>query len=183
MKKYYWISIYIVLTFVIVFTIVGAAIVYLYPIKFKNQILTYSKEFDLEPSLIASIINVESGFNANSVSGAGAMGLMQLMPSTAIEIADKLNVSDFKIKDLLNPDINIRFGCYYVDYLSKIYNNNLVNVLAGYNAGLNNVNVWLINNKYSEDGIEITKTPFKETNDFIKKVQNNHKIYSKMFKN
>lgn len=181
MKKYYLISIYFVILFVVVFTFVGFAFSFLYPMKFKNKILNSAKEFNLDPALVASVINVESGFKEHAISSAGAMGLMQLMPSTSIEIAQKLGVENFKIKDLLSAETNIRFGCFYLSYLTNLYNGELVNVLAGYNAGFNNVNIWLTKQEYSSDGLVITKTPFKETNDFIKRINNNYNIYAKRF--
>lgn len=181
MKKYYLLRIYVVILFVVVFGLVGLAFSYLYPVKHKNKILNSAKEFNLDPALIASVINVESGFDEYAISPVGAMGLMQLMPSTSIEIAQKLKVDNFKVTDLLNAETNIRFGCYYLKYLINIYNGELTNVLAGYNAGFNNVNVWLTKKEYSENGLVITRTPYSETNNFIKRVNNNYKIYAKRF--
>ncbi len=181
MKKYYLISLSVVVIFILAFSFVGLIFSFLYPLKYKNEIKAYAKQYGLAPEFVAGVINVESGFNKNATSNAGAMGLMQLMPNTAIEIAANLNYDDFKITDLYNPAINIEFGCYYLSYLNYIFPNNINNVLAGYNAGLTNVNYWLLNETYSSDGIVLITTPYQETNNFIVKVKRNQTIYAKKF--
>lgn len=181
MKKYYLMSAYFLILFIAIFSIVGYALAVLYPFKYKSEIIESANNYKLDPALVASIINVESSFEKDKVSPVGAIGLMQLMPATAIEIANKKGITDFKISDLYDVKTNIDFGCYYLRYLLDIYNNNLPNVLASYNAGLNKVKTWLLNSNYSNDGITLISTPYEETNNFIKKVNSSYKIYSKRF--
>ena len=181
MKKYFLFSSYVVLLIVLVFGAVGAALALLYPIKHEDLILLNAEKYNLQPELVASVINVESGFNENSVSDDGAIGLMQLMPTTAVEIANLLGYNSFKVNDLFKPDVNIEFGCYYLRYLTNKYNGNTNNVLAGYNAGFNNVNSWLINTEYSADGYTIDTTPYTETNNFINRVNNGLRVYKNRF--
>lgn len=183
MKKYYLVSIYFVVLFVIIFAMMGVGMVLLYPLKYRDTIQLNASKYNLDASLVASVINVESGFNTHSVSDVGAMGLMQLMPSTAIEIANNLGYTNFSIDQLFEPEINIEFGCYYLRYLNTKYNGNLTTVLASYNAGYSNVNIWLINAEYSQDGQTLTTTPYKETNNFIARVNDSIKIYERRFSN
>lgn len=177
MKKYYYISLIFAVFFVLVFLMMSVAIVFLYPIKYKNIINENAKIYNLKPELIASVINVESGFKKDEVSHVGAMGLMQLMPLTAIEISTKLNDENFKVSDMFVPEKNIKYGCYYLRYLINKFDGNVTNALASYNAGFSNVNAWLLETKYSKDGVNLTKIPFKETKNYIRKVNKNLKIY------
>lgn len=148
----------------------------LYPLKHKNIILKYASIYKLEPCLVCAVVNTESGFKSNAVSSAGAVGLMQLMPETAQEIAEKLNVENYTPDLLFSPEVNIRFGCYYLNYLWNMFNGNLNNVVASYNAGFNKVNEWLKNEEYATNG-EIKNPPIEETKNYLKKIKTNLKVY------
>ncbi|RCW57412.1 soluble lytic murein transglycosylase [Halanaerobium sp. ST460_2HS_T2] len=153
------------------------------PVKYKKQIDKYSKEFSLEPELLAAIIYVESRFNKYSISPKGAVGLMQLMPATANWVAKELGYKNFSLKDLDNPDLNIKFGSWYFSYLYQKFDQNLIKTIAAYNAGERNVQKW-INNGWNADLKE--ELPFAETDSFVRRVistkdyysKNNLKIYS-----
>lgn len=148
----------------------------LYPVKYKHLVSQYAKEYGLEKVLIYSVINAESGFNKNAVSKVGAIGLMQLMPATAKEIAEKLN-EPFSLEQLSQPETNIKYGCYYLHFLLTTYNFNITNAVAAYNAGPNKVNEWLKNNEFSKNGT-LHNIPYAETKKYVKKISNNLKIYS-----
>lgn len=124
--------------------------------------------YNLEPSLICSVINVESRYNPKSVSKAGAIGLMQLLPTTATDIATNLNISNY---DLYDIDTNIYFGCYYLRYLFDLYDGDQKMTLVAYNAGLGTLNTWLIKDPNLEN------IPYKETENYLKKINFNEKIY------
>ncbi len=158
----------------------GALVIYatMYPLKYEEQIEVYADEYNLDPALVASIINVESRFQPKKVSGKGAIGLMQLMPSTAEEIADKLDKTHY---DLFDPSTNIEFGCFYLQYLTTKVGTELSVLLASYNAGFNNVNQWLTDNQYSTNGVTLVTTPYKETNEYLRKVNNNYTVYKARF--
>ena len=174
MKKFLIISVSFIFFITLIMFLIS---VFLFPIKYKTEINTYSKKYNLQPELVASIINVESGYNKNAISNAGALGLMQLMPSTAEEIATKLQIKDFNIN---NVETNIEFGCYYLNYLLNRYNKNLTLALAAYNAGLNNVDKWINNDEYFANN-KLKNIPFKETENYIKKVNFNLKIYASKY--
>ncbi len=97
MNKHLKLSVLVVSVFVFAFAIMGALLAILFPVKYKNEIVAHAQTYNLDPSFVASVINAESGFDPNSKSVAGAIGLMQLMPSTAIEIAEKLNIEILKL--------------------------------------------------------------------------------------
>ncbi len=168
---------------IIIFSLIAIAICgffVLFPQKYKNEINLYAKQYNLSPTLIASVINAESKYDANAVSSAGAMGLMQLLPSTAFWIADKEKIEINSKEDLFNPDLNIQLGCAYLKYLYSEFEDESA-VLGAYNAGLNYVKNWLNDPNYSQNGKKLDTTPFNETNIYLKKIEFNKKIYKFCF--
>ena len=89
---------------------------YLFPIKFEKEVESAAAECDIDKSLIFSIINVESGFDVDAKSSKGAVGLMQVMPSTAEEVSGKIGLERF---DLTDPNDNIKIGTHYFLWLKK----------------------------------------------------------------
>lgn len=143
-----------------------------YPIGYGNIIDSNCKKYDLEKSLVQAIIKVESGYNCMSLSSAQAMGLMQIMPTTAIWIADELNISDFKLEELYNPETNIEFGCFYLNYLFEKFKNE-DKVLFAYNAGEKTLSEFCSPSL----PLDIEKVEIEETKNYISRVQNAKKVY------
>lgn len=129
----------------------------------------------LDETLVYAVIKTESGFSESSVSSAGAVGLMQLLPSTAEFICRKEGL-EFLPSELLNGEYNVKVGCLYLHYLLERFQNSET-ALAAYNAGEGNVSEWLKNSEYSKDGKILCRIPYGETERYIKKVQNFRKIY------
>jgi soluble lytic murein transglycosylase len=117
------------------------------------------------------VIESESKFDPNARSKAGAVGLMQLTPTTARGIAQYTGGSRFRVSDLRNPDINIRYGAWYLRHLLNKYGNERL-ALAAYNAGQENVDRW----RREHAGIQ-----FSETRDYISKVERLKKIYRRAY--
>ena len=157
----------VVLTFVLLVGIFLLSFYQIFPIKYKGIIVEYSNQYNLKPELVSSLIYAESGFNKDAISKAGAVGLMQVLPSTATEIAKKLDKDTF---DLNCPNDNIQFGCYYLNYLINYYEGDLLYALCAYNAGLNNVRYWNFNGNIEE-------IPIRQTKNYVKKILKNQKIY------
>ena len=152
-----------------------------YPIKYEAQIVEYSQKYNINPCLVAAVIKTESNFNANAVSNKGAYGLMQIMPDTAMWIAENMELKDFNMGNLEDTKINISMGCWYINNLSSEFNGNIDLVLAAYNGGRGNVQKWLNNKDYSINGKELDIIPFEETDKYVKKVRTNYNIYSKLY--
>ena len=143
------------------------------PFKYKNEIIEYSKEYGIKAEFVASVINAESRFDSQALSPKGAVGLMQLMFNTAKSFYDGDN---FDKEVLLEPKENIKIGCKYLKYLFDKYNDEIT-VLACYNAGERVVSTWM--NGFKK--LEKTQIKYKETLNYIEKVQKYEKIYKFYF--
>lgn len=161
------------------------AFVYLntkYPVGYNSTISKYADKYNLDPYLIASIINVESSYDKDALSPKSAKGLMQISPKTGEWGSIELNIEDYSEDKLFQPEINIMIGTWYLDRLNKEFNDNLDHVLIAYNAGSGNLKKWLENKEYSQDGKNILIIPFEETEKYLVKVKHNYKIYSTVHK-
>jgi soluble lytic murein transglycosylase len=143
-----------------------------YPLRYSTNVRVYASQDHLDPALLAAVIETESKFNATARSDAGAVGLMQLTPNTAKGIAQYTGGSRFRISDLTNPDINIRYGAWYLGHLLNRYHGNETLALAAYNAGEDNVDRW----QREHVGIQ-----FDETRDYVVKVERLKKIYRRTY--
>ena len=149
---------------------------YVYPYKYSELVNKYSYKYDVDPYLVLAVIKTESKFNPNAESIRGAKGLMQIMDSTGEWIASKLQVDNFTVDMLYNPEINIEFGCWYLNNLLNQFGD-LSLALAAYNGGSGNVTKWLNDPLYSVDGENLTYIPFKETKKYVDRVNTRYNIY------
>lgn len=174
-------KILIVLILVIIILNIKNFIKPFYPIKYYDYVMTYSKKYDIDPYIVWSVIKAESNFDERAQSHKNAMGLMQITIPTANWIAEKMRLVDFSEKKLFNPETNISMGCWYLNNLSSEFKGDMDLVLAAYNGGRGNVNKWLSSHKYSKNGKTLYYIPFKETDEYVKKVNVNYKIYLKLY--
>ena len=138
-----------------------------YPLRYSEYVRVHAQEHRLDPALLAAVIYQESRFRPSAKSASGAIGLMQLTPETARGIAIRTHGSAFHTKDLYNPEINIRYGAWYLHNLFRKYGNERL-VLAAYNAGQGNVDKW----RASGEGIQ-----FAETRAYVETVEDVKQIY------
>lgn len=143
----------------------------LYPLNYQDEIKAASQEFGVNPNIICAFIYTESRFNADSTSGVGARGLMQVMPATAAGIASDLGDNNYSADKLYEPAMNIRYGTYYIKGLLDQYNGDLAVAAAGYNAGRSRADNW------RERGMALPT----ETVYFIQKIQNTKKMYDEVY--
>lgn len=163
-----------------VFNIEEKILMYLYPKKYEEYVYKYSEELNIDPMLTFAIIKTESNFEEKIESKSGAIGLMQLMPNTAKEQAEKLKINYSK-EIICNPEINLKLGLYYFNTLLDYYNQNYILAFAAYNAGLGNVQKWIDEGIIKEDGSDIENIPFKETNMYVRKIIKNYEIYKMLY--
>ena len=133
----------------------------------------------LDPALVAAIIYVESQFHDRVQSASGAVGLMQVRPSTALEIARRSGGLTFEVADLGVPRINTLYGCYYLRYLLDRYHGSEVEALAAYNAGATNVDQWVADRGGA--GLGLDDIPYPETRKYVREVRRLRQIYRHIY--
>ena len=143
-----------------------------YPLEYEQIVVGHAENYDLEPHLLAAVIYQESKFRPNVKSSSGAIGLMQLLPDTAKGIAIHTGGNRFRVSDLYNPEINIRYGSWYLRHLLDKYGDEEL-ALAAYNAGQANVDRW------REQGVGIQ---FDETRHYVRRVQKLKAIYARAYR-
>ena len=142
-----------------------------YPLEYDQIVNAHARNYDLDPALLAAVIYAESRFDPNAESEAGAIGLMQLLPETAKGIAARTGGTRFVVADLRDPEINVRYGSWYLDHLRGQYDNTRL-ALAAYHAGQGNVDRWL------REGGGIA---FPETRDYVDEVERVRLVYAKAY--
>jgi soluble lytic murein transglycosylase len=138
-----------------------------YPLRYSEYVRVHARRHDLDPALLAAVIYQESKFSPDAKSSSGAIGLMQLTPETARGIAIRTHGSAFHTQDLYDPEINIRYGAWYLDNLFRKYGSERL-VLAAYNAGQGNVDRWRANGQPIQ---------FAETRAYVERVEDLKAIY------
>jgi peptidoglycan lytic transglycosylase len=138
-----------------------------YPLRYEQIVRGHARNYRLDPALLAAVIYQESKFRADAESESGAIGLMQLRPDTAKGIAIRTGGSRFRTSDLYDPEINVRYGSWYLRHLLDKYDDEKT-ALAAYNAGQRNVDTWRAEGK----GIQ-----FSETRAYVDRVEELKGIY------
>lgn len=141
-----------------------------YPVSYRDLIVRTSSEYNLDPLFIGSVIFAESRYNEKAVSSAGAKGLMQLMPLTALEISKELKMAGYSEEILFEKEPNIKIGCYHFAKLKKkLEGEDRHWVLAAYNAGIANVLTWRKEALPEQPVVE--KIGFPETRKYVQKIE------------
>lgn len=153
----------------------------LYPISYKQEIQISAEHHHVDPYLVAAIIRVESNYKSHLVSKKGAVGLMQIMPDTAIWIVQKAGYSQQVLQGLDAPDINIDVGSWYLHSLSQQFENKPYAVIAAYNAGPGNVQKWLDSGVWNGTLDSMEHIPFGETRHYMRRVIYYYKKYVKLY--
>lgn len=143
-----------------------------YPLEYEHLIRAHAANYDLDPALLAAVVYVESRFDPSARSEAGAVGLMQLLPDTAEGIALRTGGDRFVVSDLLDPEINLRYGSWYLRHLRERYRD-LRLALAAYHAGQGTVDDWL------EHGGRIA---FAETRAYVDEVTRVRHVYASVYR-
>jgi soluble lytic murein transglycosylase len=145
------------------------------PLQHEDIIRQQAAQKDVPANLIAAVIYNESRFR-DQTSHAGARGLMQITPSTAKVIESLSGGQTFKFDDLSNPDINIRYGTFYLHYLLQKFGDNEIAALAAYNAGETNVANW------GGSNLSLNDIPFPETRDYVENVLDKRDEYASHYR-
>jgi len=150
-----------------------------FPLAFREQLVSQARREHLDPAWVFAVTRQESAFTADARSPAGALGLMQIMPATGRQIARDLGSKLSSKSRLLDPALNLRYGTFYLRTLLDDLDNHPVLVNAAYNAGPHRVRAWLPEQGEMAADIWIETVPFRETRDYLKRVQAYTTIYQK----
>lgn len=187
-----------VLTLILIVAILGAVIFFftgdgmsglkgkvysiVYPQQYSEQVSKNAAEFGVDEALIYSVIRTESGFRPEVESHAGAVGLMQLMPSTFEWLQERLDGSvTHTAAELTDPDVNVRYGTYFLSMLMEMYGGDVRTIAAAYNAGTATVDTWLGESQYSSDGRHLSNIPYEETARYADKVSETYEMYKQLY--
>ncbi len=151
-----------------------------YPMGYPGEVARHIGQSDMSPMLVYAVIREESNFRSEVESPAGAVGLMQLMPSTAKYIA-KITRTKYKRERLVDPDINVKLGVAYLKRLLRRYKGNLYYTLAAYNGGATNVKRWMRANGAKDLDVFVESITFIETQNYVKRVLRSYYIYQILY--
>jgi soluble lytic murein transglycosylase len=140
------------------------------PLEHADIIRQQAREKRVDPALIAAVIYAETKFDPRT-SPAGAEGLMQILPATAIFLAKRSGATTFTTADLATPQVNIAYGSYYLRYLLDEYHGDETLALAAYNGGEANVDRWVSAAHAAGERFTVAAIPFPETRDYVTKVE------------
>lgn len=160
-----------------IFVVKDRILIKLYPKEYSNYIEKYANEYNVDKNLIYAIIKQESNFEESAKSKKGAKGLMQIMSSTANEVAKELGIKE---ANLYNPETNIKIGTKYLADLIEKYQNVKIAIIA-YNAGFGNIDKWIAQGIIKEDASDLENIPYKETEMYLRKVMKNYDMYTKIY--
>jgi soluble lytic murein transglycosylase len=153
-----------------------------YPLRYPAIVRGHAQQYDIDPALLAAVIYSESRFRPHVRSPQGAIGLMQLLPSTAAGIATRTGGTAFVASDLDDPEINVRYGSWYLRHLRQHYKglpNAMTLALAAYNAGMANVDDWVARTRPGEP-LQIPPA-FAETRHYLKGVEHARDVYERLY--
>ena len=148
-------------------------------ITWQEHIEKYAAQYNLQPAFVAAIIRNESSFRANAESNVGARGLMQMMPDTAEWIAGKLDDDSYTFDSMWDAETNIRYGCWYLGYLTRLFHGDPELISAAYHAGQTTITQWLSDKTKSSDGVslDLDKLSDGPTKQYIGRVTQTYGIY------
>ena len=150
-----------------------------HPRDYSEFVSKYSDEYGVPEYIIYAVIKAESGFDSSALSSDGAIGLMQIMPSTFKWMTD-INDESYETGMLYDPETNIKYGTYYLQYLYQRYSR-WPTVFAAYNAGPEAVDGWLMDGKYSRDGMSLDNIPYEETRGYVSAVERAADVYQRLY--
>ena len=154
----------------------------LYPRKYNDLVEQYAAEYDLDPLLVYSFIRTESGFDPGATSSVDARGLMQMTEETFLWLRSKLSLGEeVSFGDLYDPDVSIRFGCYYLHLCLVRYNGDISTAAAAYHSGWGTVDALLQKEEHSEDGLTLSGFPYNQMHHYVEKITACYAKYTELY--
>jgi soluble lytic murein transglycosylase len=153
----------------------------MYPIYYQKEIIEGAGNHHIDPFLVAAMIRVETNYQYHLESSKGAIGLMQLMPDTAAWIVETAGFDNLTPEDLVQPAVNVNLGAWYMNWLTKHYNGNILYAIAAYNAGQGNVNQWKNKGIWNGTDADTDHIPFGETRHYVQRVLYYYHKYQNLY--
>lgn len=151
-----------------------------YPQNYYKQVKAVADQYKNNDALMMAVIREESSFNPQAQSGVGAIGLMQLMPSTAHDIGAKHSI-EFNTSSLVNPELNIKLGNLYYSTIREMLEGKDVSAIAAYNGGIGSVSRWKTTLKYNDTDEFVEQIPYDETKNYVIKVFKSYWNYIRIY--
>lgn len=151
-----------------------------YPMEYTDLIRANAAEQEIDPAYVAAIILAESSYNPDATSAVNAQGLMQIMPDTGAWLAGKFG-EEYADGCLYDPETSIRYGCWYLGYLTRRFGGDLTLATAAYHSGQGTVDKWLANPLYSANGVKLDVIPGPEAEKYVHRVLNYYEEYKKLY--
>lgn len=152
-----------------------------YPLEHAGAIRDGARRYSLDPALIAAVVYAESRFDEHARSSQGAVGLMQILPETAEQIADESGGVSFTTADLEDPRVNVRYGCYYLRQALDAFDGDVRAAVASYNAGVGAVSEWRADAAADGHGLRPRDIPYPETRAYVRKVLEARRVYRETY--
>ena len=153
-----------------------------YPVRYRRDLLAAAREHGLDPALVAAVVREESRFRPGAVSPMGAVGLMQLMPSTAQWVAHAREMEDFDLSQLPDPATNLGMGCWYLSHLIDVFGGSEITAIAAYNGGVSRVSGWLQAGTWHGTIDDLERIPTGETREFLRRVEASRRLYRMLYR-
>jgi soluble lytic murein transglycosylase len=152
----------------------------IYPVSNEDRLAAETEAHELDQGLVAALVRQESMFRAHATSGAGARGLMQVLPSVGADIAESLGYPFWESVLLYQPDVNLQIGCTHLAEMLRQYGTT-ERALAAYNAGGSRVDLWATKHGTADPEVFVERIPFTETRDYVRIIERNRELYRGMY--
>ena len=154
----------------------------LYPRKYEALVDKWAQTYELDPLLVDAFIRTESGFDPQATSSVDARGLMQMTEETFLWLRSKIAADEeLSFADLYDPEISIRFGCYYLHLCMKRYNGDVATAAAAYHSGWGTVDNLLQMEEHSADGETLQGFPYSQMHHYVNKITACYDAYQRIY--
>lgn len=155
---------------------------FLYPRKYEALVEQWAQTYELDPLLVDAFIRTESGFDPQATSSVDARGLMQMTEETFLWLRSKIAAEeDLTFADLYDPEVGIRFGCYYLHLCMQRYKGDVATAAAAYHSGWGTVDALLRLEEHSADGETLQGFPYNQMNHYVKKITSCYANYQRIY--
>ena len=153
-----------------------------YPQRFTEYVEYYAGKYGIDPMILYAFIRTESGFDPQATSTVDARGLMQMTEETFIWLRSKIAPDEgLTFADLYDPEVSIRFGCYYLHLCLTRYNGDVATAAAAYHSGWGTVDNLLQMEEHSADGVTLQGFPYNQMNHYVKKITSCYAAYQRIY--